>query len=165
MARVTNSVLQIRDECNRMNEIVKGMNMVNLNNVRDRLFKELDTLTSIYDTTPDDYAAITKQKRTTESVAVEFEYYIQAYTEHLKDRYKLRNFIKQFYSDIDYAFKVVSELDDEDVVLWANFLRFAIKLKDKSNHILLVLTDGDEEMIRIVTMSLKDIKDKYPKHF
>lgn len=165
---VTNSVKQIKTECDQLINVAGTLPYIDVGIMARDLKDMLKELTDFFDSYPEKERELNMKKTMVEIKAIQLEHLIQCRVNEFRERHKLRGFSTLLLEDVRSVFKdkvkkiketgtVVKKKDDVnvDALLWSDYFNYAVKLYNRSNHILFEIDNEDERMIKLITEEIK----------
>lgn len=162
MERVTDSVQQILQSCERMINESKDVEFVDIWSLANSLKIQSEELKAVFDQMPENTALLQVKKQNVESTAIRLEFFMAIRLGVYYDRYKMREYAKKLYEDCRLiALQVAKDktVDGITVDEWGARTNWALKFYSRSKHVLFETTKEDEDMIVTIVNGMKDVKE------
>lgn len=157
MSKVVNSVKQIVEECDRMIELTKDTEYLDIKGIVVTLTEKKNELFELFDKSPDKLKEIECLKAEVESLAIRLEYYLSVRMNEYTERRKLRAYAHKLYNDTREACLIYAKERSGDkygITAWGVKAQWALTLYNRANHIIFELDEEDERMIKDIIQSL-----------
>lgn len=155
--RLSSSVKTITNKCEEMFKDAERYNLVSLHNAMAQVKESIKAMEEEFEKRRYDELSLQILKESVERNAIILEYYLQSVCSEYRDTYQLRCYVEEFVKKvIAKAHAVGTNVVEDDLVLWATYARFAIRLKRKSQHIEFYLSKEDREMIDDIEKQLSE---------
>lgn len=151
MEPVYNSVSQITTECNKLIELGKECEYLDIRSMVQRLIPTLTDLQEYFNTHPRDTRGIEERKSKVEEIAIRTEYFIAHRLKEFVERNNLRDEAKELYAKCRDRLITISKNDDtskEEILFWTGSARWALNFYARSLHILFEKTEKDIEKMK-----------------
>ena len=152
MGLIYNSVQQISDECNKLIELGKECEYLDIRSMVSGLIPAVKDLQEYFDANPRDTRGIEERKNRVEEMAIRTEYFISHRLKEFTERNKLRDEAKEVYSFCRH--KIITAMKEnasrDEILFWSGNARWAMQYYTRSLHILFVKTEDDEKKLALI---------------
>ena len=156
----TDSVLQIKEAVKNLLDVANENKSMSISLSMGLVRTYLKDLLALYEDEPEATFKIDGLKVSVENASIILEQKLYHECNLYGDLVELRRFAKSMYHDVyDVFSQKVDNGTNEEILTWAEYVKFSLIMYSQSKHIVFSLSEDDENMIKRITMDLKAFKE------
>lgn len=157
MGLIYNSVQQISDECDKLIELGKECEYLDIRSMIASLIPAVTELKEYFDVHPEDTRGIEERKNRVEEMAIRAEYFIAHRLKEFVERNSMRDEAKEIYAFCRQRLLTAmrSDASKDEVLFWSGIAKWAMQYYVRSLHVLFEKTQDDIDKLTTIREQAK----------